>query len=61
MINKYYIIELNSSNETMFDELFDADFHEYSYHCIDDNHFEITFFIEEERIKELEEILKWYV
>lgn len=61
MINKCYIIELNSSNETMFDELFDADFHEYSYHCIDDNHFEITFFIEEERAKELEEILKWYV
>lgn len=61
MIEKYYVIEINSSIETMFDELFDVDFHEYSYHCIDNKYLEFTFFIEEERATALEEILKWYV
>lgn len=61
MINKCYIIEINQSNEKMFDELFDSNFHDFSYHCIDDNYFEITFCIEEKRVKELENIIKWYV
>lgn len=62
MFTKCYIVEINSSIESMFDELFDADFHDFTYKAIEDsNYIEITFTEKIERITELEEIMKWYV
>jgi len=62
MITKCYIVEINSSIEAMFDDLFDADFYDFTYKTIEDsNHIEITFTEKIERITELEEIMKWYV
>lgn len=59
-MTKCYIVEINSCIESMFDDLFDADIHDYKYHVIDDDHIEITFY-NIINIIELEEIMKWYI
>lgn len=59
-MTKCYIVEINSSIEGMFDDLFDANIYEYKYHTIDNTHIEITF-PNVKNVIELEEIMKWYV
>ena len=44
----------------MFDDLFDANIHDYKYHAINDTYIEITF-LNAKNVAELEEIMKWYV
>jgi len=61
MFVKCYIVEINSSLETMYEELGDAGF-DYSTSMMDDNHMEITFEMLNTRdIQEVMEIMKWYV
>lgn len=62
MMTKCYIVEMNSSNETMFDALNDYGF---DYHC--DEHWPAPGYMEiyidyyPTEIQNLEEIMKWYV
>lgn len=61
MYTKCYLVEINSSLESMFEELNDAGF-DYTVKHFDDNHFEIYF--EEwntRNIQDIIEIMKWYV
>lgn len=61
MFVKCYIVEINSSLETMYEELGDAGF-DYSIRMMDDNHMEIYFEVLSIReIQEIMEIMKWYV
>lgn len=61
MFVKCYIVEINSSLETMYEELGDAGF-DYSTRMLDENHMEITFEMLNTRdIQEVMEIMKWYV
>lgn len=61
MFTKCYIVEVNTSLETMYEDLGDAGF-DYSTHMIDDNHMEIYFEVLNTReIQEIMEIMKWYV
>lgn len=61
MFVKCYIVEINSSLETMYEELGDAGF-DYSTCMIDDDHMEIYFEVLSIReIQEIMEIMKWYV
>lgn len=62
MITKCYIVEMNSSNETMFEQLNDYGF---DYYC--DEHWPAPGYMEiyidcfSHEIPELEKIMKWYV
>lgn len=61
MFTKCYIVEINSSIETMYEDLSEAGF-DYSTRMIDDNHMEIYFEVLNTReIQEIMEIMKWYV
>lgn len=57
-----FIVEMNSSNETMFEQLDDYGF---DYHC--DEHWPVPGYMEiyidyyPHEIQELENIMKWYV
>lgn len=61
MYVKCFVVEINSSLETMYEDLADAGF-DYMTKKIGDGYLEITF--EEwscRRIQEAMEIMKWYV
>ena len=61
MFTKCYIIEINSSIETMYEDLAEAGF-DYSTKMIDDNHMEIYFEVLNTReIQEIMHIMRWYV
>ena len=61
MFTKCYIVEINTSLETMYEDLGDTGF-DYSTRMIDDNHMEIYFEVLNAReIQEIMEIMKWYV
>lgn len=61
MFTKCYIVEINSSIETMYEDLGEAGF-DYSTRMIDDNHMEIYFeVLNTYEIREIMEIMKWYV
>lgn len=61
MFTKCYIVEVNTSLETMYEDLDDAGFN-YSTRMIDDNHVEIYFEVLNTReIQEIRKIMKWYV
>lgn len=61
MYTKCYLIEINSSNESMFEDLNDAGF-DYATEKFDDTHFEISFEVWSVReIQEIMHIMRWYV
>ena len=61
MFTKCYIVKINSSIETMYEDLGEAGF-DYSTRMIDDSHMEIYFEVLNTReIQEIMEIMKWYV
>ena len=61
MFTKCYIVEINTSLETMFEDLGEAGF-DYSKRIVDDNHMEIYFEVLNTReIQKIIEIMKWYV
>lgn len=61
MFVKCFIVELNSSLESMYDQLRDGGF-DWSERRIDGGYIEITFEEWEcRRIQEVMEIMKWYV
>lgn len=61
MFTKCYIVEVNTSLETIFEDLSEAGF-DYSKRMVDDNHMEIYFEVLNIReIQEIMEIMKWYV
>ena len=61
MFTKCYIVEINTSLETMYEDLGDAGF-DYFTRMIDDNHMEIYFeILNTYEIQEIMEIMQWYV
>lgn len=61
MFTKCYVVEVNTSLETMFEDLGEAGF-DYSTRMLDDNYMEIYFeVLNTYEIREIMEIMKWYV
>lgn len=60
MTTKCYLIEWNTENETLFDDLIAARF-DFSVRTLTDAMFEITFTVDELRLRDLEAIMAWYV
>lgn len=61
MFDKCYIVEINSSLESMFEDLADAGF-DYALKQVDNSHYEITFELYSIcEAREVMNIMKWYV
>lgn len=60
MVEKCYIVEWNTENENLFDDLRSFGFR-FSFVFIDKNYFEITIVVREEDLRDLENIMQWYV
>lgn len=60
MVTKCYIIEWNTNNENLFDDLFNAGIM-FRFCRISPNYFEISITVYETNVAALEELMKWYV
>lgn len=60
MTEKCYIVEWNTENETLFDDLRSFGFR-FSFTFINEDYFEITITVREKDLRDLEGIMQWYV
>jgi hypothetical protein len=60
MTTKCYIIDWSPDNEVLLGDLIAAKF-DYSIRVIDDDLFELSVTADDARIRDLEDVVKWYV